>query len=555
MMYPGGPAASTSRLDQCAGCNATDVPLLACDDIQGPTGASDPSKRARFCSNCMIGKKVRVFWPVDNSWYVGTVEQYDSNTGEHLLRYQDEDTEWVRIGESNTTAPPIPGATASPNESSMMEPIQPVSPAGPGPHSIDQAGPPQNQMSYRPEQHQTQQATVSPDTKWPGEGGQRMGGPPTTHHQKYPPSYQVSGMHPGMYPSHPPPIGFSPGQAYPGFHQGQHIPGHGPPAGPYGYPPSMMGMPPTMMSPHAGSDGSKIPQASPSPTLAGNKRKNGPKAWTKDEDALLLNIVQSMRMPMKWSVVAQSLPDRTGKQCRERYVNHLNPRLKVSDWTPVEDATIFHLYNTIGSHWAKMSKMIPGRTDNGIKNRFHNLRRQLEREDEHRLRLSTARDFPEEIRLDRVREFPQELRGKAADLWDMKSGLSVLAAQSVLGGNMSRNAGRFGPFRQGEVGDICVRCGFLVPSVHTGNEVCSKTGWCQSCARIPPHVSGNMLRECLNIRRCPDVEKRKIVESWENVFAGEANAENAENVENAENEENAENVENAETESVTKSES
>jgi hypothetical protein len=232
-------------------------------------------------------------------------------------------------------------------------------------------------------------------------------------------------------------------------------------------------------------------------------------------------------MPMKWSIVAQSLPERTGKQCRERYVNHLNPRLKVSDWSPLEDAMIFHLYNNIGSHWAKMSKMIPGRTDNGIKNRFHNLRRQLEREDEHRLRLSTARDFPEEIRLDRIREFPQELRGKAADLWDMKSGLSVLAAQSVLGGSMSRNAGRFGPFRTAEEGEMCVRCGFFIPSVHTGTEVCSKTGWCQSCARIPPHVSGNMLRECLNLRRCQDADKRKIIESWNEPLGGESEAKEA----------------------------
>lgn len=263
------------------------------------------------------------------------------------------------------------------------------------------------------------------------------------------------------------------------------------------------------------------PKSSPSPTssLGGKVRKSGPKAWTKEEDSLLLSIVQSMRMPMKWSIVAQSLPERTGKQCRERYVNHLNPRLKITDWSPLEDATIFHLYNTTGSHWAKMSKIIPGRTDNGIKNRFHNLRRQLEREDEHRLRLSTARDFPDEIRLDRIREFPAELRGKVASLWDMKSGLSVLAAQSVLGGNMSRSAGRFGPFREADPGDVCVRCGFLIPSLHTGTEVCTKTGWCQSCARIPPHVSGNMLRECLNLRRCQEVEKRKIIESWNDPFS------------------------------------
>ena len=267
----------------------------------------------------------------------------------------------------------------------------------------------------------------------------------------------------------------------------------------------------------------RLESASPVAAAAGSggnasgngKRKTGPKAWTKEEDALLLSIVQSMRIPMKWSLVAQNLPERTGKQCRERYVNHLNPRLKVTDWSPTEDATIFHLYNTIGSHWAKMSKIIPGRTDNGIKNRFHNLRRQLEREDEHRLRLNASRDFPEEIRLELIREFPKELRGKAAELWDIKSGLSVLAAQSVLGGDRTRTAGRFGPFREAEPGvDICVRCGFMLPSVQTGSQICTKTGWCQSCARIPPHVSGNMLRECLNLRRCQNAEKRKIIESW-----------------------------------------
>lgn len=460
----------------------------------------------------MIGKKVRVFWPVDNSWYVGVVQQYDSSSGEHLLRYEDNDTEWVKIGESNTTAPPAitSGRTASPNEGSLLEAIPPVSPAGQMIEQSENPGYPSDQ----------QQATVSPDHKWQGEGGARGGGPSPHHgyHRGYQPGAGTPG---GLYP--PSHMNVHPGQLspmYPGYHPGQHYSPHGPPPPGYGYPP-MMGMPPGSMGHHVGPDGQgKGPQHSPSPTgsMGGAKRKNGPKAWTKEEDALLLSMVQGMRMPMKWSIVAQSLPERTGKQCRERYVNHLNPRLKITDWSPLEDATIFHLYNTIGSHWAKMSKMIPGRTDNGIKNRFHNLRRQLEREDEHRLRLSTARDFPDEIRLDRLREFPEELRGKTAELWDMKSGLSVLAAQSVLGGSMSRNAGRFGPFREGKDDDVCVRCGFFVPSMQTAAEICTKTGWCQSCARIPPHVSGNMLRECLNLRRCQDADKRKAVESWEDPF-------------------------------------
>jgi len=297
-------------------------------------------------------------------------------------------------------------------------------------------------------------------------------------------------------------------------------PYHGapPPPGPYGYPPIMQ--PSSVPADRRPLEGSSTPGSVGAMDKA-SRKKAGPKVWTKEEDQLLLNMVQSMRMPMKWSIVAQQMPDRTGKQCRERYVNHLNPRLKVADWNPVEDATIFHLYNTTGSHWAKMSKMIPGRTDNGIKNRFHNLRRQLEREDEHRLRLSKVADFPEEIRLERLRGLPKQLQGKNDDLWDIGRGIGVLAAQSVLGGGIARNAGRFGPFRTPEHGDLCVRCANIVPSAHTGNELCTKTGWCISCTRIPPHISGALLRECLNLRRCEDKDMRRIIESWEEMFVPE----------------------------------
>lgn len=262
-----------------------------------------------------------------------------------------------------------------------------------------------------------------------------------------------------------------------------------------------------------------IPLASQSNSASGgsgSKRKSGPKTWAKEEDALLLNMVQSMRMPMKWSLVAQSMPDRTGKQCRERYVNHLNPRLKSTDWSPSEDAKIFHLYNTCGSQWAKMSKMIPGRTDNGIKNRFHNLRRQLEREDEHRVRLSKPQDFPDQIRLERLRMFPDHLRGKCDELWDMSNGIGVLAAQSVVGGSFARNAGRFGPFKMADKGgEQCARCGLFAPSTQCGYEICTRSKWCQACTRIPPHMCNSLLRECLNLRRSQETEKGKIEESWD----------------------------------------
>lgn len=423
----------------------------------------------------MIGKRVRVYWPVDDSWYTGTVKQYDPNTGEHLLKYHDGDTEWVKIGESNTNASGGPSDDLS----------------GSSPSARD--GPPD-------EPQRSSGIDMGERMKWQGAdptGGYHSGaaGPPFFAPNPYGPPQGPTPMTPyggmqGMMPY---------GMMYPAAAYGGHMfpPGYGPPPG--------------MKDDKLGSDNY-------------GRRKTGPKAWSKHEDELLLSIVQSMVWPMKWTVVAQSLPDRTGKQCRERYVNHLNPRLKVSDWTLAEDATIFHLYNSYGSHWARMSKVIPGRTDNGIKNRFHNIRRQYEREDEHRMRLSSNEDYPEDIRLDRLRKIPAHLKGNSAELWDMDAAIGILAAQSVQGnGNASsRNTNRFGPLRDAKEGEMCVRCGLLLPSLQTGKEICTKTGWCKACTKIPPHASSNFLRECLNLRRCQDKELREIIEAWEEFFVGDA---------------------------------
>lgn len=469
--------------------------------VHDETGDSGNGKES------MIGRKVSVFWPLDEQWYVGVVQEYDASTGEHLLRYPDGDTEWVKIRENGSTMPAGPptsqkNAGSPPSGRGGDRPDERV--GGGGNPSYPPNMPPHGGAGGPPQ--------LSPDmTKMrrPGYPDEPMGGPPP-HFYGHP------------YPEMPPHFG-SPyanqGGPYPHAPHVKCENSYSAAQQGYGYPanPNMHASPPRK-------NGPKGPEHTPSYNStgsteklnSGSKRKSGPKTWTKEEDSQLLSMVQNMRMPMKWSLVAQSMPDRTGKQCRERYVNHLNPRLKNCDWSPMEDATIFHLYNTCGSQWAKMSKMIPGRTDNGIKNRFHNLRRQLEREDEHRIRLSKPEDFPDEVRLDRIRTFPEGLRGKCDTLWDMSDGIGVLAAQSVLGGSFARNAGRFGPFRKAvETGEQCARCGLYAPSVHTGLEICTKTGWCIACTRIPPHMCGNLLRECLNLRRRQDIGEEKVEETEE----------------------------------------
>jgi len=102
--------------------------------------------------------------------------------------------------------------------------------------------------------------------------------------------------------------------------------------------------------------------------------------WTPEEDEILIKLVEENKDSLVWSAIAEKVPGRTAKQCREHWCLFLDPNINRTKWSPEEDTLLVSLYEKIGSRWAEIKCQFVGRTENAVKTRFKSLMRAKARE-------------------------------------------------------------------------------------------------------------------------------------------------------------------------------
>jgi Myb-like DNA-binding domain len=102
--------------------------------------------------------------------------------------------------------------------------------------------------------------------------------------------------------------------------------------------------------------------------------------WATEEDKVLESLIKKYGNKA-WAGISREINKifhngnafRNGRQCRERYYNHINPSLKKGNWKIEEDLHILEMQSTNGNKWSKIAKSLPGRNENQVKNRWKSL--------------------------------------------------------------------------------------------------------------------------------------------------------------------------------------
>ena len=120
------------------------------------------------------------------------------------------------------------------------------------------------------------------------------------------------------------------------------------------------------------------------------RRGSTPMRWDAEHDRRLLELYKAhsekdtgAKHLHIWKRISDELPGRTAAQCRNRWVDRVDPSLRFEEWTPEEDSALL-TGRANGTSWSKMlveeGSCLKGRAITSMKNRWISLQRKIARE-------------------------------------------------------------------------------------------------------------------------------------------------------------------------------
>ena len=80
-----------------------------------------------------------------------------------------------------------------------------------------------------------------------------------------------------------------------------------------------------------------------------------------------------------WNQIAMNIPNRSPRQCKDRWTLYLSPSINISPWTLAEDELLLDLVEKIGHKWKLITSYLVNRTEASVKYRYLKLKRQMMR--------------------------------------------------------------------------------------------------------------------------------------------------------------------------------
>ena len=100
------------------------------------------------------------------------------------------------------------------------------------------------------------------------------------------------------------------------------------------------------------------------------------KKFTEEEDELLKKAVEQ-NTDNDWYVISQCVPNRTTRQCHDRWALYLSPSINKKPWTEKEESFLMKMVRQYGKQWVTISLLFDGRTETQLKNKYNALLRRV----------------------------------------------------------------------------------------------------------------------------------------------------------------------------------